>query len=86
MLSSRSLCSKDCGGTGHQIRNRMCSEPIPSNRGAYCVGYSFDQRPCSSNAVCGDKVDGDWGELPQKAPFVTNCDSRRMARMVSMQR
>uniref|UniRef100_A0A1I7X474 TSP1_spondin domain-containing protein n=1 Tax=Heterorhabditis bacteriophora TaxID=37862 RepID=A0A1I7X474_HETBA len=58
--SDWSSCSKDCKGTGHQIRNRMCSEPIPANRGPYCAGYSFDQRPCTSTVICGNKVDGGW--------------------------
>ncbi|PAV75574.1 hypothetical protein WR25_08601 isoform A [Diploscapter pachys] len=78
--SEWSLCSKDCGGTGHQIRNRMCSEPIPSNRGAYCVGYSFDQRPCSSNAVCGDKVDGDWGEWQEWSQCSDDCTNGHKSR------
>ena len=34
--SQWSSCSKDCQGTGHQIRNRMCSNPIPSNK---CVNF-----------------------------------------------
>ncbi|CAI4233289.1 unnamed protein product [Auanema sp. JU1783] len=62
LWSEWSVCSKDCQGTGHQIRNRMCSEPIPANKGPYCNGYSFDQRSCSSNEQCGTAIDGGWTE------------------------
>uniref|UniRef100_A0A183C8P4 Peptidase M12B domain-containing protein n=1 Tax=Globodera pallida TaxID=36090 RepID=A0A183C8P4_GLOPA len=41
--SEWSACSQDCGTRGHRIRNRMCANPLPSNRGSYCVGFSFDQ-------------------------------------------
>ncbi|CAJ0935639.1 unnamed protein product, partial [Mesorhabditis belari] len=57
-----SECSRDCDGTGHQIRNRMCSNPLPVNKGSYCAGYSFDQRSCSSNKKCEEKIDGGWSE------------------------
>lgn len=59
----RSTCSRECGGHGHQIRNRMCSNSLPSNRGSYCVGYSFDQRPCEGAALItcsGPPVNGAW--------------------------
>lgn len=32
--NSWSKCSQNCGATGYRIRNRMCSNPIPSNRSA----------------------------------------------------
>lgn len=40
----------------------MCSEPLPSNRGAYCVGYSFDQKSCDNSAKpCNEtSVNGAW--------------------------
>ncbi|KAI1724133.1 thrombospondin type 1 domain-containing protein [Ditylenchus destructor] len=61
--SEWSRCSKECGSNGHQVRNRMCSNPLPSNRGSYCVGYSFDQRPCEPHSTCGTSpIDGQWAE------------------------
>ncbi|VDO97804.1 unnamed protein product [Heligmosomoides polygyrus] len=60
--SEWSQCSKDCQGTGHQIRNRMCSEPLPSNRyctsprpsqgGKPCFGSDFELQPCVNEAKC----------------------------------
>uniref|UniRef100_A0A914CKR9 Peptidase M12B domain-containing protein n=1 Tax=Acrobeloides nanus TaxID=290746 RepID=A0A914CKR9_9BILA len=61
--SEWSLCSKDCGSSGHQIRNRMCSNPLPSNRGSYCIGYSYDQQPCKPSGECsGRPINGGWSE------------------------
>uniref|UniRef100_A0A0N5B844 Peptidase M12B domain-containing protein n=1 Tax=Strongyloides papillosus TaxID=174720 RepID=A0A0N5B844_STREA len=63
--SEFSECSKKCGTSiGHQIRNRMCSNPLPANKGAYCSGYSFDQRPCRGDIEkCVDfPIDGEWSE------------------------
>ncbi|ETN86755.1 thrombospondin type 1 domain protein, partial [Necator americanus] len=31
-------------------------------RGSYCVGYSFEQRLCTSSHPCGKRVDGGWSE------------------------
>ncbi|CAI2356296.1 unnamed protein product [Caenorhabditis sp. 36 PRJEB53466] len=49
--SEWSSCSKDCGDTGHQIRNRMCSEPIPSNRGAYLTRRLTADGPTGHHGV-----------------------------------
>uniref|UniRef100_A0A914VC25 Peptidase M12B domain-containing protein n=1 Tax=Plectus sambesii TaxID=2011161 RepID=A0A914VC25_9BILA len=58
-----SHCSKDCGAGGARIRHRMCSEPIPANRGSYCIGYSFEQEPCPLQTTCnGVPVNGGWSE------------------------
>lgn len=78
--SEWSQCSKDCQGTGHQIRNRMCSEPLPSNRGSYCVGYSFDQRPCTSSAPCGDRVDGGWSDWSEWSECGDSCVNAHRSR------
>ncbi|KAK6058127.1 thrombospondin type 1 domain protein [Cooperia oncophora] len=84
--SEWSLCSKDCQGTGHQIRNRMCSEPLPSNsvqqyfRGSYCVGYSFDQRPCTSSAPCGVRVDGGWSDWSEWSDCGDSCVNAHRSR------
>uniref|UniRef100_A0A915PU21 Peptidase M12B domain-containing protein n=1 Tax=Setaria digitata TaxID=48799 RepID=A0A915PU21_9BILA len=59
--SEWSSCSSSCGTSGHQIRNRMCSNPLPSNRGSYCSGFSFDQRLCVPEIACtGTPIDGAW--------------------------
>uniref|UniRef100_A0A1I8B7J6 Hemicentin-1 n=1 Tax=Meloidogyne hapla TaxID=6305 RepID=A0A1I8B7J6_MELHA len=62
--SEWSQCSQDCGQKGHRVRNRMCANPLPSNRGAYCVGFSFDQTICDPpRTKCqGSPVDGHWSE------------------------
>ncbi|UMM42765.1 hypothetical protein L5515_018465 [Caenorhabditis briggsae] len=79
--SEWSSCSKDCGDTGHQIRNRMCSEPIPSNRGAYCSGYSFDQRPCVMDNVCGEeKVNGGWTDWTSWSECTDYCRNGHRSR------
>ncbi|EYC39491.1 hypothetical protein Y032_0654g1191 [Ancylostoma ceylanicum] len=78
--SDWSQCSKDCQGTGHQIRNRMCSEPLPSNRGSYCVGYSFDQRPCTSSHPCGNRVDGGWSEWSEWSECGGSCANAHRSR------
>ncbi|KAF1748497.1 hypothetical protein GCK72_024964 [Caenorhabditis remanei] len=81
LWSEWSSCSKDCGDTGHQIRNRMCSEPIPSNRGSYCSGYSFDQRPCVMDNVCGDgKVDGGWTDWTSWSECTDYCRNGHRSR------
>ncbi|KAK6032676.1 thrombospondin type 1 domain protein, partial [Ostertagia ostertagi] len=139
--SEWSSCSKDCQGTGHQIRNRMCSEPLPSNRcffmytladkraeaamrmcagvinkapghsgnstsplpttnhslcsylifnrvfrarlhfrGSYCVGYSFDQRPCTSSTPCGVRVDGGWSDWSEWSDCGDSCVNAHRSR------
>ncbi|KJH42087.1 thrombospondin type 1 domain protein [Dictyocaulus viviparus] len=78
--SDWSKCSKDCQGTGHQIRNRMCAEPLPTNRGMYCVGYSFDQRPCTISTPCGDPVDGGWTEWSEWSTCDKSCTDTQRSR------
>ncbi|KAJ1363899.1 hypothetical protein KIN20_023860 [Parelaphostrongylus tenuis] len=78
--SEWSQCSKDCQGIGHQIRNRMCSEPLPVNRGMYCVGYSFDQRPCTSSTPCGERVDGDWSDWSDWSKCDNSCTNVQRSR------
>uniref|UniRef100_A0AC35TW99 Peptidase M12B domain-containing protein n=1 Tax=Rhabditophanes sp. KR3021 TaxID=114890 RepID=A0AC35TW99_9BILA len=61
-FSPYSKCSVQCGSErGHQIRNRMCANPLPSNRGSYCTGYSFEQKSCEAKTNCsGNARDGSW--------------------------
>ncbi|VDD96513.1 unnamed protein product, partial [Enterobius vermicularis] len=78
---SWSLCSRKCGKPGHQIRNRMCSDPVPSNRGSYCAGYSFDQRPCKSNISCsGPAVDGLWSAWTEWSACSDSCMNGHQSR------
>uniref|UniRef100_A0A914ZHP6 Peptidase M12B domain-containing protein n=1 Tax=Panagrolaimus superbus TaxID=310955 RepID=A0A914ZHP6_9BILA len=76
---SWSLCSKDCGSSGHQLRNRMCSNPLPSNRGSYCLGYSFDQKSCQpASPICfATPVDGGWTEWTPFSQCSNPCDGQR---------
>ncbi|CAJ0583415.1 unnamed protein product, partial [Mesorhabditis spiculigera] len=78
--SSWSECSRDCDGTGHQIRNRMCSKPLPVNRGSYCTGYSFDQKSCTAERKCGEKVDGGWSEWTVWSECSDNCNNGHKSR------
>eukprot|EP00105_Crassostrea_gigas_P034221 XP_019918369.1 PREDICTED: SCO-spondin-like isoform X2 [Crassostrea gigas] len=53
-----SICSVSCGGGTH-TRARMCSNPVPSNGGSYCVGDVYQTQTCAT-AACG--VDGGWSD------------------------
>uniref|UniRef100_A0AC34FWU2 Hemicentin-1 n=1 Tax=Panagrolaimus sp. ES5 TaxID=591445 RepID=A0AC34FWU2_9BILA len=79
---SWSLCSKDCGSSGHQIRNRMCSNPLPSNRGSYCLGYSFDQKPCQpASPICfATPIDGGWTEWTSWSDCSNPCENGQRSR------
>uniref|UniRef100_A0A8W8N8U6 TNFR-Cys domain-containing protein n=1 Tax=Magallana gigas TaxID=29159 RepID=A0A8W8N8U6_MAGGI len=46
-----STCSVTCGA-GMQTRARMCSNPVPSNGGSYCVGDVYQTQTCAT-AACG---------------------------------
>lgn len=81
--SEWSRCSRDCGDEGgYQVRNRMCSNPLPANGGSYCAGYSFDQRPCQPEAErCnGSFVDGKWGEWQPWSPCSDKCINGQRSR------
>lgn len=45
-------CNRRCGG-GIQTRSRTCTNPQPSNGGAYCDGKSLERRPCNSQECAG---------------------------------
>ncbi|VDK47676.1 unnamed protein product [Anisakis simplex] len=79
--SSWSKCSRECGSPGHQVRNRMCSNPVPSNRGSHCIGYSFDQRVCTPNVACvGTPVNGAWSEWSEWSSCSDNCTTGHKTR------
>uniref|UniRef100_A0A1I8ECM1 Thrombospondin type 1 domain-containing protein n=1 Tax=Wuchereria bancrofti TaxID=6293 RepID=A0A1I8ECM1_WUCBA len=40
--SDWSSCSSSCGIAGHQIRSRMCSNPVPSNR--FCISITSSRQ------------------------------------------
>ena len=76
-----SQCSKDCGLDGARIRHRMCSDPIPANRGSYCVGYSFDQEPCPLQTGCnGVAVHGGWSPWADWSPCSDPCSNGQKTR------
>lgn len=52
--SAWSTCTVSCGG-GTQTRSRSCSEPVPVNGGAECVGHDTESQPCSSQDCPGEK-------------------------------
>ncbi|KIH69037.1 thrombospondin type 1 domain protein [Ancylostoma duodenale] len=59
--SDWSQCSKDCQGTGHQIRNRMCSDPLPSNRSTQSEVTSaslYEIEDCAPDAPWSPVADG----------------------------
>ncbi|KAL3103375.1 hypothetical protein niasHS_002561 [Heterodera schachtii] len=80
--SEWSACSQDCGTRGHRIRNRMCANPLPSNRGSYCVGLSFDQIPCDYSVTnCrGDPIDGRWTEWSEWSQCSNPCANGQRSR------
>uniref|UniRef100_A0A914HYA2 Peptidase M12B domain-containing protein n=1 Tax=Globodera rostochiensis TaxID=31243 RepID=A0A914HYA2_GLORO len=80
--SEWSDCSQDCGTRGHRIRNRMCANPLPSNRGSYCVGFSFDQVPCDQAAIIcrGDPIDGRWSEWSDWSQCSNPCANGQRSR------
>ena len=44
-----SRCSAECGG-GTQTRTRSCTNPVPGEGGADCVGEPTETRSCNNNA------------------------------------
>lgn len=74
-----SVCSKTCGG-GQQIRQRSCSNPIPSKEGSNCddLGPSSDTRLCNSQP-CGD-IDGGYSEWTLWSVCSHDCGGGRMKR------
>ena len=47
--SSYSSCSKECGG-GTKTRSRSCTNPAPSNGGAYCPGDATQTSSCNTQS------------------------------------
>lgn len=93
--SEWSQCSQDCSQKGHRVRNRMCANPLPSNRfkyfikfiflilrGAYCVGFSFDQTPCDPhrNKCQGTPIDGSWTKWSEWSQCSNPCINGQRSR------
>ncbi|RCN46995.1 thrombospondin type 1 domain protein [Ancylostoma caninum] len=51
-----------------------------NTRGSYCVGYSFDQRPCTSSNPCGNRVDGGWSEWSEWSDCGGSCANAHRSR------
>ena len=49
--SEWSECSRTCGD-GLQLRNRTCSNPVPSNGGKECVGNATESLHCKEADCC----------------------------------
>lgn len=59
----------------------MCSNPLPSNRGGYCVGYSFDQKLCYPQKTCsGQQVDGGWSDWTEWSTCTDPCQNGQRSR------
>ncbi|WAR26346.1 LOW QUALITY PROTEIN: HMCN1-like protein [Mya arenaria] len=59
-------CDKSCN-TGHQSRNRTCSNPEPAYGGQNCNGDNIDTTACNTQPCPVNGVWGEWGHW-------TGCD------------
>lgn len=50
--SSWSVCSATCEA-GQQTRSRACTNPVPSNGGATCIGDTEETQPCNDGDCPG---------------------------------
>ncbi|KAI8492290.1 hypothetical protein Bbelb_301870 [Branchiostoma belcheri] len=50
-------CSETCG-VGSRSRSRTCTNPVPANGGADCVGSAQEAQQCNTGVQC--QVDGGW--------------------------
>ena len=46
-------CSKSCGG-GTRVRDRVCTNPPPSNNGQPCSGASYENENCNTQPCPGE--------------------------------
>jgi hypothetical protein len=49
--SNYSDCSVSCGGSGTQVRTRLCNNPVPQFGGANCTGSNTGIQSCN-NGPC----------------------------------
>lgn len=49
------------------------------------MGYSFDQRPCTSSAPCGDRVDGGWSDWSEWSECGDSCVNAHRSRTRSVE-
>ncbi|XP_038063563.1 A disintegrin and metalloproteinase with thrombospondin motifs 6-like isoform X2 [Patiria miniata] len=64
-------CSRTCGG-GQQTQIRYCTNPVPQNGGAYCVGSSTQTINCNTQS-CPSVVNGGWSSWQNQGSCSRTC-------------
>ena len=66
---TESVCSASCGG-GIKTFTRTCTNPIPQNGGANCVGSSSYTQSCNTHS-CSIPMNGGWSSYTESACSAT---------------